>query len=370
MSPRARGASAPKIQRWVDVLAALLRRKFPVSLEELAREVPGYDTGQAQAALRRMFERDKDELRSFGVPIETVTDSDNQTGYRLSSRNFYLPYLALRAESAPKPKRVDRYGYRSLTELSFEPDELAAVTAAAARVRELGDPVLAEHVESAMRKLACDLPVDAAGRDEPRLAPVPPVAPDLLAELGDALQRRKSVLFDYHSMGKGETGRRSVHPLGLFFLNGHWYLAASDPGEGTVKNFRLNRMTGLKVNGRQPGQPDYEIPAGFDLREHARSRPSWELGEGDAMMAVVEFRGESGAAAAAERLGEVASSRTRQFRVRRVEAFTRWLLSFGGDLVPVSPPALVEEYQALVKETLVHHGGRGVEGRRSKVIDD
>jgi predicted DNA-binding transcriptional regulator YafY len=42
------------------------------------------------------------------------------------------------------PSRViDRYGYRSLPTLFFEPDELAAVTDAAARVRHLGDPLLA-----------------------------------------------------------------------------------------------------------------------------------------------------------------------------------------------------------------------------------
>ena len=65
--------SHQKIQRWIDLLAALLRRRFPAPLEELAREVPGYDTGQNKAALRRTFERDKDELRAFGIPIETVT---------------------------------------------------------------------------------------------------------------------------------------------------------------------------------------------------------------------------------------------------------------------------------------------------------
>ncbi|MGH7510773.1 MAG: hypothetical protein ACREMZ_15060 [Gemmatimonadales bacterium] len=47
--------ASQKIQRWIDLLAALLRRRFPASLEELAQEVPGYDTGQNKAALRRTF---------------------------------------------------------------------------------------------------------------------------------------------------------------------------------------------------------------------------------------------------------------------------------------------------------------------------
>src|SRR5215210_8051427 len=117
-----------KIQRWIDLLAALLRRRFPASLEDLTREVPGYDLGQKKEALRRTFERDKDELRSFGIPIETVTAPDGETvGYRLQPQNFYLPYLTLRSGTGTtKPKKVDQYGYQALSTLTFEPDQLNA----------------------------------------------------------------------------------------------------------------------------------------------------------------------------------------------------------------------------------------------------
>ncbi len=357
-----------KIQRWIDLLAALLRRKFPASLEELAREVPGYDTGQNKAALRRTFERDKDELRAFGIPIETVTESDGETvGYRLQAQHFYLPYLTLRSEGgAVKPKKIDRYGYRTLTQLAFEPEELAAVVDAASRVRQLGDPLLAEHADSALRKLAADLPVDVAAAAATQL--VPPrsqarpersegASSELLGTLGLALERRKQVTFSYQKMGNGKEGPRTVEPFGLFFLNQHWYLAARSPGEAPVKNYRVNRISDLSLNPTRPGTADYEIPAGFRLKEHARSRQAWELGTGDASAAIVNFRTDSGAATAALRLGEEVEGqpKNRRFRVRRTDAFARWLLSFGGDLVPVSPRSLVDEYRGLVKETLTHH---------------
>ena len=87
--------------------------------------------------------------------------------------NFYLPYLSLAPRGA-RPPAADggpvRLSLRSIA-LTFEPEELAAVADAAARVRELGDPLLAEHAESAMRKLACDLPVDAAAPASTRIAP-------------------------------------------------------------------------------------------------------------------------------------------------------------------------------------------------------
>src|SRR3954447_26345597 len=114
-----------KIQRWIDLLAALLRRRFPVSLEELSREGPGYLIAKNKAALRRTFERDKDELRTFGIPIETVTSLEVEAiGYRLQPWNFYLPYLTLRsATGTTKPKKVDKYGYHALQTLAFDPDQ-------------------------------------------------------------------------------------------------------------------------------------------------------------------------------------------------------------------------------------------------------
>ena len=354
-----------KIQRWVDLLAALLRHHYPVTFEQLIREVPAYAAEQKEESRRRTFERDKDELRKFGVPIETLPATDLEPqGYRLRVRDFYLPYLAVRADAGgkPAPRKLDPYGYRSLPTLSFEPDELAAVADAAARVRDLGDPLLAEHAESAMRKLACDLPVDAAGRSDGAARLVPPrvgPAADLLAALDAALRTRKRVSFHYHTMSTDSVGRRTAEPLGLFFLNGHWYLAARAPGEELLKNFRLNRIDALEVNGTRPNSPDYAIPAGFDLRAHARSRQAWELGAGDALVATVAFRSRTGAAAAAYRLGQVVEGQPdrRHFRVRRSDAFARWLLSFGGDLVPVAPGELVSEYQGLVRETLGHHAG-------------
>jgi predicted DNA-binding transcriptional regulator YafY len=209
-----------------------------------------------------------------------------------------------------------------------------------------------------MRKLACDLPVDAAGRADTRL--VPPKAratPDLLVSLDRALEHRKQVTFRYHTMGSDSTGTRTVEPFGLFFLNQHWYLAARAPGEDLVKNYRLTRLESVEVNDKRPNTTDYEIPAGFDLRSHARSRQAWELGAGDATEATVAFRSRTGAAAAAFRLGEVVEGHPdrRRFRVRRNDTFARWLLSFAGDVVPIASRELVDAYRGLVRETLDHH---------------
>jgi hypothetical protein len=41
----------------------------------------------------------------------------------------------------------------------------------------------------------------------------------------------------------------------------------------------------------------------------------------------------------------------RRFTVRRMDAFVRWLLALAGDARPVSPPALVEAFEAQVART-------------------
>ncbi|HET7550114.1 MAG TPA: WYL domain-containing protein [Gemmatimonadaceae bacterium] len=350
-----------KVQRWMDLLASLLVHRYPATFEELAKDVPAYADGKkSKATLMRMFERDKDELRAFGVPIETATLDDGEPGaYRLRMRDFYLPYLQAVAplgKPARAPRRIDRYGYHALQSLSFEPDELAVVLAAAERVHSLGDPLLALDAESAMRKLSVDLPFDEMTESD-GIAFVPPRAkvPDETFELlGDALARRKRVSFDYHAMSTGQTERRDVEPYGLFFVGSHWYLAARDRARGELRNFRLNRISGVKVESARPGTPDYDIPADFHLREHARSREAWELGDGEATEAVVEFRVPSGAATAAARLGDPVKGHEnrRVFRPRRLDVFARWLLSLQGDAVPLEPDALVQAYRRQIRDTL------------------
>jgi proteasome accessory factor B len=305
----------------------------------------------------RMFERDKDELRSFGINIETVDTGDDNgdpSGYRLDRKTFYLPYLTLSASAgspASNPRRPDRYGYRALASLVVEPDELAIIVDAAARLKSLGDPVLSAEAESAMRKLSFDMPLPGAEEHPP--ASRSHADEEVFTELSDALSRGKSVEFQYHSMSSDTTAHRHAEPYGLFFLSGHWYLAARDTDRNDLRNFRLSRMSEVVVNSARSQTADYSIPDDFDLRAHARSRNAWEIGDAAGEDAIVEFRNPGGAARAASRLGVAVdgSGDRRRYRFRRVDSFARWLLSFGGEAIPVSPEALVKEFRTQAKAT-------------------
>jgi predicted DNA-binding transcriptional regulator YafY len=363
-SPRSQRAT-PKVRRWTDLIAALLRHHYPVPFEQIAREVPSYaEEGKDPASVKRMFERDKKELLRFGVPLETAPDELGEpTLYTIRRTNFYLPYLLLvsPAPAAPRHGVADRHGYKALRSLAFEPDELSAVVAAAERVRGLGDPMLAEAAEGALRKLAFDLPVGAVARtaDAPHVVRVRARPERAVFEaLGDALRDRKLATFDYHAMGTDATERRTVEPYGLFYLHGHWYLAARDRHRDAVRNFRLSRMATVAVNTKRESTPDYKIPTSFDLREHARSRQAWELGDGDAVDVVVELARVTGAASAAAQLGAPVDGEPakRLFVVRRVDAFARWLLSLGGDAIVVSPERVRDEIETQRRRTLEVYG--------------
>lgn len=359
-----------KLQRWIDLLAALLRRRRHATLEELCEEVPAYGrTRGGKTALRRTFERDKKELRDYGVPIETVKEpgTGEVLGYRLRAEDFYLPYLALMVEGRPvaKARRVRRDGYKALPELAFEPDELEMIVAAGRRVEQLGSAALAEQARSAIRKLAADLPVGAVETHEAIVPPRARVDDAVFDELAAALEAGKRVAITYHSMGRDAVEEREVEPYGLFFLGQHWYLAARDAGgeDGPVKNFRVSRVRAARMNPRRPGDRDYEIPAGWSLKEHAKSRNAWELGDGDVVEAIVEFTGRSGHARAAAKLGEPVDGRPtwRRFKVRRREPFTRWLLSLAGDARPVEPQEVVDAWRQLAREVLALYEGAEAE---------
>lgn len=362
--------AADKFQRWVDLVTTLLHFRAGLTFDDLAREVPGYRDARDRDAddtvrqsVKRAFERDKAEIKALGIPIDTIgDDGEEDTRYRIRPTDFYLPYLALATpRGVEHPDRVARYGYRELATLTFGPDELLAIAEGASRARQLGDPALTADVDSAMRKLAFDLPLDAGlGADEAHIVPPRAAAdPATLRALTDALLARKRVRLVYRAMSSDEASERVVEPWGLFSANAHWYLAAFDLERRALRNFRVSRIGSVTRENGRTATPDYEIPATFHLREHARVKQPWELGDGDAMEAVVEFRGETGAVVAAAALGAPVPGAPdrRTFTVRRADAFARWVLSFAGAAVPLSPPSVVEEFRSQAARTAALYAG-------------
>ena len=349
----------------MDLIAALLRVHYPVTFEQLAADVPAYaNADQAPDARMRMFERDKDELRGLGVPIESVADDDGAISrYRLRSRSFYLPYVqvadAASPAPAPAPRRPRGPGYQALPILAFEPDELAMIARAATRVQQMRHPALAADAATAVRKLAFDVSVVDGGVREVILSPFKQQNPAVIETLDEAVRRRKRTDFRYRSLERDVDSRRSVNPYGLVFLSGQWYLVAHDLTADALRHFRVSRISDPAANAAKPQSPDFDVPPDFDLWSHAVSRQSWELGDGDAIGVTVRFDQSSAYAAAGAELGEVDPSdgECRRFTVRRPDAFVRWLLSFGGAARPVAPEPIVTAWHELARRTMALYPG-------------
>ncbi len=229
-----------KLDRLLNLTAALLETHVPLTAEQLRERVPGYNDVSG-AAFRRTFERDKDDLRELGVPVETVTVDHvdpPRSGYTIRRSDY------------------------ELEDPGLEADELAALHLAATTVQLEGLGTVG--ADEALRKLGGLPERQSVGGDA--LGAVPAPAP--LAELFRAALERRVVTFDY-----GGTSR-TVQPHRLQFERGHWYLNGHDVDREAVRSFRLDRFDGAPISG-EPGS--FERPT--DVTS-VRLRP-WEYGDGD-----------------------------------------------------------------------------------------
>ena len=88
-----------KIERLLDLIAALLHTERPLTAEQLQERIPGYP--EEKDSFKRAFERDKKDLRDMGVPlrIEAVPGSrPPEDGYRIDPEEYYLPDPGLDAD--------------------------------------------------------------------------------------------------------------------------------------------------------------------------------------------------------------------------------------------------------------------------------
>ncbi len=226
--------SGRKSERLLNLTICLLVARTYLSRERIRATVEGY-ANQSDEAFERMFERDKEELRELGVPVETGSADryfDDEFGYRIRRERFQLPPLHL------------------------QPDE-AAVLGLAARVWQQAG--LASATESALRKLgAAGVATDRAALSvvEPRLVASEPA----FGPLFDAAVHRRPVRFAYRGSGSPDTAVRSVHPWGLGLWRGRWYLVGYDVDRTDRRTYRLGRIVG-EVTTIGPG-PVPAAPAG------------------------------------------------------------------------------------------------------------
>lgn len=203
-----------KSERLVNLTIALLATKRYLTKSEIFRTVAGYD-GEPEAR-DRMFERDKEDLRSLGIELELGSHDplfEDEAGYRI------------------KP---DRYSIQ-LSDLSSI--EMLLLSKAADVWR---DASLSEASRTGLRKLKA-LGLDSDTEEIPDLTARFSEIPDQLLDIVESLSTHREISFDY--IGTELTSSsRTVWPYHLSYSRSHWYLLAFDVNVQDIRRFRLDRL--------------------------------------------------------------------------------------------------------------------------------
>lgn len=204
-----------KSERLVNLTIALLATKRYLTKAEIFTKVEGY-SGDSEAK-DRMFERDKDDLRSLGINIELGTFDplfEDEAGYRISPESYALQI-----------KDLDTV-------------DLALLSQAAQLWQEAA---LGESAQSGLRKLkglGLESDLDTFVDVSVTLRATPEQIPALI----EAVSQRTAVTFEYLDQDL-KSHVRHVHPYRLSNSRGYWYLIGRDLDRQALRTFRVDRIS-------------------------------------------------------------------------------------------------------------------------------
>lgn len=226
-----------KIERLINLTIALLATKRYLTKSEIFRSVEGYEGGADTK--ERMFERDKDDLRTLGILIDVGSFDplfNDEAGYRIKAEKYQLDLGEI------TPTEI------SLLSLAAEAWQGAA---------------FADAAQSAILKLnSIGVPADPI--DIPGLSPKLSNSSKELETITEAIANSDFIIFDYLS-SSFEVEKRTVIPFALSNRSGFWYVSGVDQEIQEVRTFRIDRVQG-SINNRKNNNP-FEFPVGFELSE-------------------------------------------------------------------------------------------------------
>jgi proteasome accessory factor B len=253
--------SRRKTERLLSLVVCLLSARRYLTAGQIRDAVPGYP--ESFEAFKRMFERDKDELRELGIPLETGANSalDDEPGYRIPRQAYGLP------------------------EIRLEPDE-AAILGLAARVWRRAE--LAGAAAGGLLKLRA-AGIDAEETTQPGIEPRLQTGEPAFGPLWEAVRDARPVSFAYRAAGRSAPQERHLEPWGVVNRHGRWYVAGNDTDRGEVRVFRLSRIEG-PVSFCGPAGT-VKVPEGTDVRQTVRA---WDIQPDERRVAVLRVRDGAG----------------------------------------------------------------------------
>lgn len=230
--------SQVKTERLVNLTMALLNSRRYMKKSEIFQKVSGYSG--TEETKERMFERDKDDLRSLGIEIEVASHDplfEDEPGYRIRPDAYQLP----------------------LTDLTQK--ESSIIAAALGLWRASG---LEQDAITAARRVYSNAEIASEIFDK-QISPVE-FTEDRLISVSRALAAKSTITFDYRKNDHERGEQRKVNPFGLSAWQGNWYLVGEDLNRDDIRVFRLSRISSeIEVSRKRES---YEIPNDFDVKDY------------------------------------------------------------------------------------------------------
>ena len=309
-----------KIERLVNLTIALLATKRYLTKSEIFRTVEGYEG--TDETKERMFERDKDDLRSLGIEIEVGSFDPvfmDEAGYRINHSTYQMDLGAL------SPKEL------SLLSLAAQSWQGAALDQPAHRVliklRSIGIPADALELPGISSRLA------NSSAD--------------IAVISSAISDKSTIIFDYTSSDLQHL-KRTVIPFALATHIGFWYVACFDQQINEVRIFRLDRIVGHILKGES--NSDFQAPTTFDFHSALTQSQSHTFASFD----VRKGKGHllRNLAVSSKDLGEWDQLEIPIVSLENLRSLALW---HGEDVIVRSPKELVEmTIESLSKIVLAH----------------
>jgi len=330
-----------KLIRQLSLISFLMAERRPISALEIRQDVEGYAQMSSDEAFNRRFYADRAELSSLGIDLKVEKQSEGSfeaETYTLPPENFYLPAIA------------------------FSDSELAGLRTALTLLD--GEFAYAEPLRLALQQLSWGKPspLSAPEQRSVRLAMTASSGGrDLsqrLSKIETAIFRRKTIVFDYYTMGRDAEEPRKIDPYHLLFRGGQFYLVGYAHERKAVRVFRLSRIRG-KVGYSSKAEHDFQRPEDFDPRTYA-TRADWQLGDqlGTARIWLSERiewlvrRHMGGDAGTVQDTDDGAVFTTPYGETRQLIS---WVLGLGPRARILEPPELVEEAEERIRLVIERH---------------
>jgi proteasome accessory factor BC len=328
-----------KLIRQLSLISFLMAERRPVSALEIKQDVEGYSQMNDEAFARRFY-ADRAELESLGIhlkvdkPAEGYYEAEN---YSLPPENFYLPAIEFTDEELGALRMS----------LSLLDGEFAYAEPLRLALQQLswGKPSPLDAPEELSVALA--VTAGAGGRD----------LSQRLSKVETAIFRRKTIVFDYYTIGRDAQESRKVDPYHLLYKGGQFYLIGYSHERDDVRVFRVSRIRG-KVGYSSKAEHDFNRPEEFEPREYA-VRTDWQLGEpiGRARIWLSNridwlARRHFGHAGEVTEVDDGVIFETDYANARQMVS---WVLGLGEHARVDGPPELVEEWRSRLELVVERH---------------